>query len=278
MDSGKDETMRRKIAAGALIGISSLVLAASLVGIVLAWAYNEPLTREGLKRLDEVDSELRLGEEALKKSHAEIERALSILDSTEAALNQFTENDPQAFFADVQTQLNDELLPELGAARERLITARDTLQDLRLLVFGINVAPFVSVNVSDEMLTDLIDSADALELQIGGIGELAEQASVLLKDASQLFGGDLAGTRKSLEGFLADVDAYQQKVTGWREQVGYLQKSLPVWLDFASFFLTLFLLWFGLSQVSLFLHGRAILRGENPWEGLRALFPFRRAL
>ncbi|MEB2334225.1 MAG: hypothetical protein OZ914_07920, partial [Anaerolineaceae bacterium] len=68
MDSGKDETMRRKIAAGALIGISSLVLAASLVGIVLAWAYNEPLTREGLKRLDEVDSELRLGEEALKKS------------------------------------------------------------------------------------------------------------------------------------------------------------------------------------------------------------------
>ena len=269
--------MRRKIAAGVLIGISSLVLAASLVGIVLAWAYNEPLTREGLKRLDEVDSELRLGEEALKKSHAEIERALSILDSTEAALNQFTENDPQAFFADVQTQLNDELLPELGAARERLITARDTLQDLRLLVFGINVAPFVSVNVSDEMLTDLIDSADALESQIGGIGELAEQASVLLEDASQLFGGDLEGTRKSLEGFLADVDAYQQKVTGWREQVEYLQKSLPVWLDFTSFFLIIFFLWFGLSQVSLFLHGRAVLRGENPWEGLRSLIPFRRA-
>ena len=269
--------MIRKILSWLLIVLSAVSLILSAVGIVAALALNEPVTREGLKRLDEVDSELRLGEEALKKSHAEIERALSILDSTEAALNQFTKNDPQAFFADVQTQLNDELLPELGTARERLITARDTLQDLRLLVFGINVAPFVSVNVSDEMLTDLIDSADALESQIGGIGELAEQASVLLEDASQLFGGDLEGTRKSLEGFLADVDAYQQKVTGWREQVEYLQESLPVWLDFASFFLTLFLLWFGLSQVSLFLHGRAILRGENPWEGLRLLFPFRRA-
>ncbi|MFN8463198.1 MAG: hypothetical protein U0X93_15705 [Anaerolineales bacterium] len=269
--------MIRKILSWLLIVLSAVSLILSAVGIVAALALNEPLTREGLKRLDEVDSELRLGEEALKKSHAEIERALSILDSTEAALNQFTKNDPQAFFADVQTQLNDELLPELGTARERLITARDTLQDLRLLVFGINVAPFVSVNVSDEMLTDLIDSADALESQIGGIGDLAEQASVLLEDASQLFGGDLEGTRKSLKGFLADVEAYQQKVTGWREQVQYLQKSLPVWLDFASFFLTLFFLWFGLSQVSLFLHGRAILRGENPWEGLRLLFPFRRA-
>ncbi len=269
--------MRRKIAAGALIGISSLALAASLVGIALAWAYNEPLTRDGSKRLDEVDSELRVGEEALKKSYAEIERALSILDSTEAALNRFTQNDPQAFFADVQTQLNDELLPELGTARERLITARDTLQDLRLLVFGINVAPFVSVNVSDEMLTDLIDSADALESQITDVGDLAEQASVLLNDASQLFGGNLEESRASLQGFLADVESYQEKVQGWRERAAHVKESLPLWMDLASTFLTLFLLWFGLSQVSLLLHGRAILRGENPWEGLRSLLPFRRA-
>jgi len=270
--------MPRKIVSWTLIVFSIVFLLASAVGVVASLALNEPLTRLGVEKLGAIDSELRLGEEALKKSHSEIERALSILDSTEAALNQFTKNDPQAFFADVQTQLNDELLPELATARERLVSARDTLQNLRLLVFGINVAPFVSVNISDEMLTDLIDSADALESQIGGIGELAEQASVLLEDASQLFGGDLAGTRESLEGFLADVEAYQQKVTGWREQVEYLQISLPVWLDFASLFLTLFFLWFGLSQFSLFLHGRAILRGENPWEGLQSLFPIRRAL
>ena len=269
--------MMRKILSWMLIILSVVSLLASAAGIVAALALNEPLTRRGLDQLAAIDSELRLGEEALNKSHEEIERALQILDSTEAALNQFTKNDPQAFFADVQTQLNDELLPELGTARERLISARDTLQDLRLLVFGINVAPFVSVNVSDEMLTDLIDSADALESQIGGIGDLAEQASVLLKDASQLFGGNLAESRESLQGFLADVEAYQQKVKGWREQVAYLQESLPLWLDLVSTFLTIFLLWFGLSQISLFLHGRAILRGENPWEGLRSLLPFRRA-
>ncbi len=259
--------MARKILSWMLIIFSGTSLLLSAVGIVAALALNEPLTRAALSRSNEIDAELRLGEEALENAHDELERALQVLDSTEAALNQFTQNDPQAFFADVQTTLNDELLPELEIAQERLITARDTLENLRLIVFGINVAPFVSVNVSDEMLTDLIDSADAFESQIGDISELAEQASVLLDDASQLFGGDLNESRESLEGFLAGVEEYQGKVKGWRAQVADLMNSLPAWMDYASLFLTFFLLWFGLSQASLLLHGRAILRGEDPWEG-----------
>ncbi|MCC6298574.1 MAG: hypothetical protein IT314_04705 [Anaerolineales bacterium] len=261
--------MTRKILAWTLIVLSIASLILSAVGIVGALALNEPLTREGVARLDEVDSELRLGEDALGKAHDEIERALGILDSTEAAFNQFTEDDPQAFFADVQTTLNDELLPELATAQERLVTARDTLENVRVTVFGLNVLPFIKINIPDEMLTDLIDSADALEARITDVGDLAEQASVLLEDASQLFGGDLAGSRESLEGFLAAVDEYRTKVKTWRTQIADLKDSLPLWIDLASLFLTLFLLWFGLSQVSLLLHGRAILRGENPWEGLR---------
>jgi ABC-type transporter Mla subunit MlaD len=129
--------------------------------------------------------------------------------------------------------------------------------------------PFISINIPDQMLTDLIDSAESLETQIGDVGDLAEQASVLLDDASQLFSGDFGESRESLVGFLADVEAYQEKVAGWREQIADLKESLPVWIDLASLLLTIFLLWFGLSQVSLLLHGRALLRGENPWEGWR---------
>lgn len=274
MDSGKDETMRRKIAAGALIGISSLALAASLVGIALAWMYNEPLTEKALAALGGVDSELRQTQAALTTFETELTRALQTVNETEQALRQ---SNPESFLESVQTTLNDELLPELATAQERLVSARDTLQDVRVVVFGLNIVPFVKVNIPDQMLTDLIDSADALESRITDVGDLAKQASVLLNDASQLFGGNLEESRASLQGFLADVESYQEKVKGWREQVAYVKESLPVWMDLASTFLTLFLLWFGLSQVSLFLHGRAILRGENPWEGLRSLFRFRRA-
>lgn len=255
--------MARTIFSWLLIVISTLFLLASVAGISAIWVYNEPLTRESLRRLTQIDMELGLGVSALGTAREELERSLSILDSTEAALNKFTQNDPQGFFEDVQTTLDDELLPELETARERLIEARDTLENVRVVVFGLNVVPFIQVNIPDQMLTDLIDSSDSLEAEIDDIGDLAGQASTLLEDASALFGGDLAGTRESLEGFLVEVSAYEEKLSGWRDQVVDVRDALPVWIDRASIVLTIFLLWFGLSQVSLILIGRAILHGED---------------
>jgi hypothetical protein len=257
--------MIRTVLAWVLIVFSVLGFILSLSGIIVLWVYREPVTREALNRLGQVENELQSGQAALGTAREELERSLFILDSTEAALNQFTENDPEAFFENVQTTLNVELLPELETARERLINARDTLENVRVVVFGLNIVPFIQVNIPDKTLTDLIDSADALESRIGDIGELAEQASKLLKDASALFGGDLAGTRASLEGFLAEVTLYEGKLSDWRDQAAEVREALPVWIHYASMVLTFILLWFALSQVSLFLHGRALLRGENPW-------------
>jgi DNA repair exonuclease SbcCD ATPase subunit len=259
--------MIRNVLAWVLIVLSVLGLILGLSGITAIWVYREPATREALDRMGQVENELRLGQAALGTAREELERSLSILDSTEAALNQFTQNDPEAFFEDVQTTLNDELRPELETARERLINARDTLENVRVVVFGLNIVPFIQVNIPDQTLTDLIDSADSLESRIGEIGDLAEQASKLLDDASALFGGDLAGTRESLEGFLAQVTTYEEKLSGWRDQVAEVREALPAWIDYTSILLTIILLWFGLSQVGLVLHGRALLRGGTPWEG-----------
>lgn len=255
--------MVRTIFSWILIILSTLIFLASAAGIAAIWMYNEPLTREGLRRLNEIDVELEQGETALGTARGELERSLAIMDSTEAALSKFTKNDPQGFFEDVETTLEDELLPELETARERLINARDTLENVRVVVFGLNIVPFIQVNIPDEMLTDLIDSADSLEAEIGDIGDLAGQASTLLEDASALFGGDLAGTRESLKGFLGEVTLYEQKLSGWRNQLADVKDALPDWIDTASLVLTIILFWFGLSQVSLILIGRAILHGED---------------
>ncbi len=264
--------MARKIFSRILIIVSGVFLILSVFGIFAAWVYNEPLTRDALEQLNKLDAELQAGESTLKSAEMELERSLRILDASEKALSQFTQNDPEAFFENVQTTLDDELVPELETAKERLIAARDTLENLRGLLNTLKLIPFIQVPIPDQTLTDLIDSADALESKIGDVRALAEQASTMLSDASFLLGGDFAETRASLEGFLAAVKEYGEKVSGWRGQVAEAKEALPVWIDRASIFLTIFLLWFGLSQVSLFLHGRAILRGENPWEGLRLLF------
>jgi hypothetical protein len=83
-------------------------------------------------------------------------------------------------------------------------------------------------------------------------------------------GGDLTETRASLQSFLIAVTEYQTKVTEWRTQIADLTDSLPTWIDRASVGLTIFLLWFALSQFSLFLQGRMILRGEYPVDVMRS--------
>lgn len=264
--------MARKILTGTLIVVSSILLLLSAAGILLAWVYNEPVTRESLTRLEQIDAELEQLETTLKASKVELERTLRIVNATEEALKKFTLNDPQVFFKNVQTTLDEGLAPELETARERLIAARDSLERLRVTLLGINLIPFIQINISDKILTDLIDSADSMQTRIEDVSLLARQASTFFGDASYLLDSDFTETRESLEFFLAEIEIYQDKVDGWRAQVALLIESLPGWVDNASIWLTIFLLWFGFSQFGLILHGLSLRRGDDPLDVWREFF------
>jgi len=261
--------MARKIIGNTLIGLGSFFLLASMVGMILSWVYNGPLTRRMVGNLTEVDSQLAQVETTLSTSKTEIDKTLGIIDSTDEAINKFTANDPQAFFENVQSTLGEGLVPELETARERLVSARDTLQQLRVTIFGLNVVPFININVPDKTLTDLIDSADTLQARIGEVSDLAKQASSFLDDASYLLNGNFTDARSSLEYFLGEINTYQAKIADWRKQTQYLIEGTPKWIDRASVGLTFFLLWFGFSQVGLILHGWSLRAGQNPLDVLK---------
>jgi len=123
--------------------------------------------------------------------------------------------------------------------------------------------------VPDKVLTDLIDSANSLDTEIADVEGIAQQASTFVNDSSFILGGDLSETRKSLEDFLMAIQEYEKKVTDWRKQVADLIEKTPKWIDRASILLTIFLLWFGLSQFGLVLHGLSMQRGVDPLAVLR---------
>lgn len=264
--------MTRKILAWMLIVLGAALLLSSVAGIVIAWVYNEPFTRETIRQLEVIDDELVQAEITLVATHAELERALRLVDAAQTALEELAgqTTSADALLDGIQSSLDERLLPELKTTRERLGTARSALENLRSMIQGLNALSFIGIEIPDQIFTDLINSTVTLDSEIANAEEIAKRASTFVSDTSYLLGGDLSETRASLQNFLAAVEQYQGKVTGWRKQVSDLTEALPVWVDRTSAALTVFLFWFGLSQFGMFLHGRLILRGQNPLDVLRS--------
>lgn len=259
--------MLRRLFAGLLILLSAIFLVLSIVGIGAIWYYNEPLTREATGQLKLVDSELAQAQATLQSSEKELQRALRIVDASEEALEKLTEKSESAesLFDRIQGTLDDRLLPELKTTRNRIEEARATLENLQTVLAGISsFIPGVDLNVPQTTVTNLIASAESLDSEIANMEVLATQASTFVGDTSYLLGGDLTQTRDSLQNFLSAIQDYEKKVARWREQSTEILKNTPTWIDQASIALTVFLLWFGVSQVSLLMHGLAMWRGVDP--------------
>lgn len=264
--------MVRRIFAGILILLSAVLLVLSMVGIGAIWYYNEPLTREVTGQLKAVDGELGLAQATLQSSEKELERALRIVDSTQEALEKLTDQTESAdsLFDRIQGTLDDRLLPELKTTRNRINEARTTLENLQTILASVSsFIPGVDLNIPTTTLTDLIASAESIDTEIANMEVLATQASTFVADTGYLLGGDLTQTRESLQNFLSAIQDYEKKVGRWREQGADVLANTPKWIDQASIILTVFLVWFGLSQFSLLLHGIAMQRGANPLLAVR---------
>jgi hypothetical protein len=85
-----------------------------------------------------------------------------------------------------------------------------------------------------------------------------------MNDSSYLMGGDLNETRTNIQELQTVVTVYESKIGTWREQLDALKAKSPGWIQRTAIILTVFLLWFALSQFGLILHGLAVRRGENP--------------
>ena len=264
--------MARKIVSWALIILGGIFLLLSVAGVLAIWIYKTPLTSQATGQLKDIDGELAQAQTTLASSEKELQRALRIVDATQTALEKLTQqsNSTDNFLDNIQSTLDDRLLPELKTTRSRIDSARLTLQNLQSVLAGIKgFVPGVDLGIPDKLLSDLIASANSLDAEINNMEILGKQASLFVGDTSYLLGGDLTSTRESLQNFLSSIQQYETKVTGWREQVATLTEGAPRWINQASIALTIFLLWFGISQFGLILHGQALRRGVNPFWGVR---------
>lgn len=264
--------MVRKILSGILVGAGSLLLILSIIAIGWIWINRTPLTLDATSRLQVIDGDLEQAQTAFQSARLELERTLRLVESAEASMQALKEEFSQVktLFDNTTGVLDDQLLPGLMNSRAKLDQAKNTLQGLRDTLAQINSLSLFDLNFpGDKMLGDLIASAESLDGQIVRVEDMVKNASTFVSDASYLMGSDFTETKTNLQNFLAIVTEYDQKLIDWRAQLAGLLESLPGWITGASIGLTVFLFWFGFSQVSLILHGLSIWQGGDPLVVLR---------
>jgi len=270
--SNSGEDMARKIISGTLIGLAAILLALSIVAIGSVWVYRQPLTMNTTDRLQMIDADLAQAQTAFQSARLELEQTLRLVESAEASMAMLKDDFAQVktLFDNTTVILDDQLLPGLMASRGKIDLAKTSLQGLRDTLAEINSLPLLELNIpGDKLLGDLIASADSLDGQIVRVEDLVKNASTFVSDASYLMGSDFTETKTNLQNFLSIVTKYEENLVDWRAQISGLLESLPNWIMTASIGLTIFLLWFGFSQLSLILHGVSVWRGGDPLTVLR---------
>ncbi|MEI7847947.1 MAG: hypothetical protein WCK35_19255 [Chloroflexota bacterium] len=258
--------MIRKLIAGILIVISILILGLSIAGISLIWMFKEPLTQTSSVQLKKLDLQLGQVQTTLQNADLELERTLRIvIDAEKSMLTLKTEFiNAKAVFGEMNGTMDTKLIPDLKNIRANIAQAKNTLQELLATLNQINALPFTNIKLpGDKLLTDLINSTDSLDFQIIQVEELGKKASTFAGDASYLMGFDFSETKRNLNEFLTAIHEYDQKLTAGRSQLTWLTQSLPGWIKTVSIGTILFLVWFGISQFGLIIHGLAFWHGNQ---------------
>jgi chromosome segregation ATPase len=266
--------MYRKILSWALTVLGTFFLVLSIVGIGATWFYRMPLTNQAVLRLEQVDTEITQAQTALDNGKSELQRTLRIVDAADKSLSAVKQQMSEAknLTDQINGTLDSKLIPGLQSVRDEIDQLRGMLQNFRNSLKTLNSVPFLSLNLpGDQLLAGLIDQVDNLDKDIASVQELTQKASTFVGDTSYLLGGNLTDTKQHIENLLIVVTEYDQKVAGWHAQVRSLIGSVPRWINEAAVGLTLFLLWFAISQFGLILHGLALQQGTDPFAVLRRL-------
>ncbi len=255
-----------------LIYLGSLFVVLSVAGIIAIWVYRQPLIDESTRRLNQVDTELTQAHTALSNGKDELNRTLRIVDAADKGLSAMKQQMTTAkqLTDKINGTVKDSLIPGLQGVRDKVDSLRGMLENLRNSLKTLNSLPFLNLNLpGDQFLAGLIGDVDNLDKQIASVQQLAQQASTFVGDTDYLLGGNLTDTKVRIQDLLNTVTLYDQKVGGWQAQERSIRASMPRWINESAVGLTLFLIWFGISQFGLVLHGLAMRQGYDPLAVLR---------
>jgi hypothetical protein len=267
MDTAATVPSRRSRLLGALLallGAAGVLLC--IAGIVASWVAEAELRQRADRLLGRLDGPVRLTARSLAQVREALEAARAQVDTLHRATGPEPSKQPAGFMERAALHLIAwRLGPRLGEVRQQVDSATEVAVAANTLLEHLQGLP-----LAEAAGLDAGQMRDVSQ-QLDGLTASAEQLGALLGQAAG--GGppgarpDTSRLREGLERAAVSVGNLERQTVEVREKLAQLRTRLPGWLTATAVGLTVFLLWMGVGQCSLFLHGWSLLRRGRQQRG-----------
>jgi uncharacterized coiled-coil protein SlyX len=167
----------------------------------------------------------------------------------------------------ISKALGEELGPVVETTGEVVRTAEAAATTIQNGLEIADALPFISLGADQLETTRIARMATRVADLSTTIGELDASVQERRSEAAEEIVSRITSRTSEISAFLdeiqAEVDGYQAQMSDLQERVALLKARIPLWIDVSSIAITLFLLWLGLSQISVFIHGWSFLTGQD---------------
>jgi hypothetical protein len=257
---------------GAILG---LIL--SIAGLVVVSSVEHQVTTRIVAGLDLLDSALGSTADGLSvadKALVEAEDTVRSLETTTLGVSQ-TISDTIPLVDSVATLVGEDLPSSISAAQTALTAAEssakvadDTLALLSAiaLLSGIEYAPPVPLHAGIAQISDSLDSLPASFTEMErGMNTTSNNLARIKTDVAWL-SGSIGQIDTSLADAQSVVGQYQSVVVSLRAELASTRTTLPRWLRWLRWGISLILVWLGIAQLGLLSQGLELVRrasGDN---------------
>jgi hypothetical protein len=251
---------------GAILG---LIL--SVAGLVVVSSVEHQVTTRIIAGLDILDSALATTADGLSvadRALVEAEDTVRSLETTTLGVSQ-TISDTIPLVDSVATLVGEDLPSSISAAQTALTAAEssakvadDTLALLAAvaLLSGVEYEPPVPLHTGIAQISDSLDSLPAAFTEMErGLDTTSNNLARIKTDVAWL-SGSIGQIDTSLADAQSVVEQYQNVVVSLRAELASTRETLPRWLRWLRWGISLILVWLGIAQLGLLSQGLELVR------------------
>ena len=247
--------------------LGTVGLLGSATAVPYAWITGDEIKTRSAEVLQSIDEPLSFIDKKLDEAEGVIDKTLNGLTQVNSVLAKIgDENLPEADakkLAEIADELHEYLKSAQGLVRLGA-TGASALAKSKALLDGL---PFANqFEISTEQVQQAADDLDGLSTFLD---DLEREINTVRTDkkASKEFRAAISDLSTRIDTKLTTVkgqiDNFDRQITQAGQKVDELQEKLPGWIDIGRIAVIVFLVWFGLGQLSLLIHGWSMLRGKK---------------